>query len=390
MQGRNLVIAALVVGVLGLAVAVYALTQQGGVEQQLAEAEARTDALQGVLEETQGVDLEVLTGAIEEGQLTWYTAAALEASSAQAEDFMNRYPFINVEVFRQTGGPLAERFLADIQRGEVVADALLHSDPAQFLSWAEEGYIADYTPAAAEAIPEDLKRFEPSGYPDRIVPISLVYNTDQLTPEEIQIIKDEGWEALANPAFQGRVGMIDPALAGSAVNHWYVLIQEWGEERVRALLEGIAENDPVFYESNVPASGAVGSGEQVIAPVVEFFAIDQVAAGAPVEMHWPDPSAAYYGIIGLVENAPNQNAAKLFIEWFMSEAGQRAWANNYNAMSAHPAVEDARAHVGTDWFQEMENPPSLERFAFADDLDAQAEYRDTLLAMFDEIFGQRQ
>lgn len=391
MQGRNLIIAALVVGVLGLAVAVYAVTQQGGVEAELAAAQSRTDALQDVLEETQGVELDVLTGAIEEGQMTWYTAAALEASSSQAEDFMNRYPFIDVEVFRQTGGPLAERFMADAQRGEIVADSLLHSDPSQFLSWAEEGLITEYVPSAAEALPEDLKRFEPNGYPDRIVSIALVYNTDLVTPEQEQVIKEQGWEALGDPSFQGQVAMIDPALTGSGFNHWYVLTQEWGEERVRALLERIAENDPVFYESNVPASGAVGSGEQVIAPVVEFFGIDQVAAGAPVEMWWPDPLTAYYGIIGVVEDAPHPNAARLFVEWFMSESGQRAWVENYNIKSAHPSVDDTRAHTATDWYGEIDEEmlPTLDRTVFTDDLEAQAEYRDTLLQMFDEVFGQR-
>jgi iron(III) transport system substrate-binding protein len=322
---------------------------------------------------------------IDEGKLTWYTAAALEASNLQAQSFMDRYPFIEVEVFRQTGGPLAERFNADNTRGEIVADALLHSSPSEFKSWVDEGRFAAYVPKAAASLPDSLRIFEPNGYPDRIVTIALVYNSDLVTPEQEAIINEKGWEALADPAFRGRVALVDPALAGSAFNHYYIMTQELGWDYMEDFLARVNENEPVFFASNVPASGGVGSGEYLITPIVEFFGIDQVALGAPVKMSWPEPVPAYYGTLGVVEGAPNPNAARLFVEWFVSEEGQRAWVRNYNVKSANPNVTDTRAHTKAPWFTSQ---PTLEGSTFAD-LEQQVADRERFFAMFNAAFPGR-
>lgn len=399
---KNNPLIGLLVGVIGLVVGAFALTQVSGLGSDIEGLRAQNAALatqveaaeaaiaeQGgladALEQTQGIDLEILLPAIEEGQLTWYTAAALEASNLQAQDFMDRYPFIEVEVFRQTGGPLAERFNADNTRGEIVADVLLHSSPSEFQSWVREGRFASYVPKTAELLPDALRIFEPNGYPDRIVTIATVFNTELTTPEQQAIIQEKGWEAYTDPAFKGQVALVDPALAGSAFNHYYIMTQELGWDYMEDYLQRLAANEPVFFASNVPTSGAVGSGEYLIAPVVEFFAIDQVGLGAPVQMTWPEPVPAYYGTLGVVEGGPNPNAGRLFVEWFMSEEGQRAWIRNYNIKSANPNVTDSRAHTKAPWF---EGQPAVADSVFAD-LEQQDADRDRFFEMFNRAFPNR-
>lgn len=399
---KNNPLVGLLAGVLGVIVGAVAIVQLGSVRSdieavraanvalssQVAESAdliAGTSVLADALERTQGIDLEILLPAIDEGKLTWYTAAALEASNLQAQSFMERYPFIEVEVFRQTGGPLAERFNADNTRGEIVADVLLHSSPSEFGTWVNQGRFANYVPKGAADLPDSLRIFEPSGYPDRIVTIALVYNEQLVTPEQEEIIKTKGWEALADPAFKGRVALVDPALAGSAFNHYYIMSQELGYDYMADFLARVSANDPVFFASNVPASGSVGSGEYLITPIVEFFGIDQFALGAPVAMTWPSPVPAYYGTMGVVEGAPNPNAARLFVEWFISEEGQRAWVRNYNVKSANPNVTDTRAHTKAPWFT---GQPTLAESSFAD-LEQQAAERDKFFAMFNAAFPSR-
>lgn len=399
---KNNPLVGLLAGVLGVIVGAVAIIQLGAVRSdvesvrnanvalasQVAESAdliAGTAVLAEALERTQGIDLEILLPAIDEGRLTWYTAAALEASNLQAQCFMDRYPFIEVEVFRQTGGPLAERFNADNTRGDIVADVLLHSSPSEFGTWVKEGRFASYVPKSAASLPDALRIFEPNGYPDRIVTISLVYNSQLVTPEQEAIIKTKGWEALADPAFKGRVALVDPALAGSAFNHYYIMSQELGYDYMTDFLARVNANDPVFFASNVPASGAVGSGEYLITPIVEFFGVDQVALGAPVAMTWPSPVPAYYGTMGVVEGAPNPNAARLFVEWFVGEEGQRCWVKNYNVKSANPNVTDTRAHTKAKWFT---GQPTLAESSFAD-LEQQATDRGKFFAMFDAAFPGR-
>lgn len=403
---KNNPVIGLAAGVLGVVIALVAFVQVGGVRSDVASLRESNEVLSTViqntadsigeiagtaellgatLERTQGIDLEILLPAIEEGNLTWYSAAALEATNLQAQTFMERYPFIEVEVFRQTGGPLAERFNADNTRGEIVADVLLHSDPSEFQSWVREGRFASYVPKGADALPDSLRIFEPNGFPDRIVTIALVYNSNLVTPEQEEIIQTKGWEALADPAFRGRVALVDPALAGSGFNHYYIMAQELGWDYMEDFFRRLNENDPVFFASNVPAAGSVGSGEYLITPIVEFFGIDQVAAGAPVKMAWPEPVPAYYGTLGVVEGAPNPNAARLFVEWFISEEGQRAWVRNYNIKSANPNLTDTRAHTQAPWFT---GQPTVTESSFAD-IEQQDADRQRFFELFDRSFPGR-
>src|SRR5574341_980167 len=42
-------------------------------------------------------------------------------------------------------------------------------------------------------------------------------------------------------------------------------------------------------------------------------------------------------IVALINNAPNPNAAKMFINWFLSRAGQTAWQTTMNTKVQEPS-----------------------------------------------------
>jgi iron(III) transport system substrate-binding protein len=84
-----------------------------------------------------------------------------------------------------------------------------------------------------------------------------------------------------------------------------------------------AATQPVLYPSNAPLSDAIVRGEVVMGPVLYNAIYPKKRDGAPVEIFFPPegvpvtPFAA-----GVPKTAAHPNAARLFLNWCLSDEGQ--------------------------------------------------------------------
>jgi len=267
-------------------------------------------ALPGGAALAQSMD-ELVAAAQAEGALTVYANIDPRILQNLADAFQEEYG-IPVDVQRQSSSALAQRFMAEVETGVAAVDIYLSTDLAfhndRIADGRFEGSLDD-VPGMAEW-PEEAKwdGLAIIGY----VPYSLVWNTNIVT-EEL-----DSWEDLADPRWAGQVMMTDPR-AGRTSNQFYYLLRDlYGDDFLRTLGE-----NATFSQSAVPGIQQVAAGAQAMyAPGIHQVVVGLIDEGAPLGEAFPEPTISSNNMISIVADAPHPNAARLYVAYAMSIAGQ--------------------------------------------------------------------
>lgn len=172
---------------------------------------------------------------------------------------------------------------------------------------------------------------------------SVVVNTAVVKPEELKSYND-----LLNQKWKGRISMVDPTIAGTGLKWFGSMIE--GIMNVD-YMKKLAEQRPIFSRDRrllaewlarekYPVS--IGAGTEPTKPFID--------AGVPLKLmsmtEGTYVSTSGGGIV-LLDKAPHPNAARVFLNWFLSKEGATIYQNAYGAQSA-------RADIATDSMDEAE------------------------------------
>jgi iron(III) transport system substrate-binding protein len=173
----------------------------------------------------------------------------------------------------------------------------------------------------------------------------LVYNTNELQTSELPA---SVW-GLTNPTWKGKIGIAPTnasfqAFLGATINLF-------GEERVRAWLEGLKANDVRFYPNNTTVVQAVGRGDVEVGLVNHYYLYNLLAENPslPVRNHWfrdSDPGNLVLAAgVGIVTSSQKSAAAQRFVDFLLSKTGQRLIARGPGA-AEYPLVKGVPRRPG--------------------------------------------
>jgi len=253
----------------------------------------------------------LVEAARKEGKIVLYTATFVEVEQEVVNEFRKRFPFIRVEMIRAPGGQLITRVKTEAAAGKLAADIVLHSDRG--LMKAIDGLFADYAPPnAADYLPEAL--VSPKLWPNLTAGWSIAYN------KELVKNPPKSWMDLTMQEYGG--GQIGQVIAPSGGTTWTRIMFErqvlgedyWGKQ---------AATKPRLYPSGAPLSDALVRGEVSIAPLIYNIIYPKQRDGAPVGTFFPPEGVPIvpYGS-GIPKTAQSPNAARLYMDWLLSEEGQ--------------------------------------------------------------------
>lgn len=275
--------------------------------------------------------------------ITVYTSEPEEKMSALVDAFNEEHPEVEVEVFRAGTGDLTTRIATEQESGDgVQADVLLAADAATFEGYAADDQLLAYTPAGIDAINPDV--VDPEGFytGTRIIPTVIAYNTSMIDEADAPA----AWADLTDPAYADRIVMPNPDVSGAAAYNAAVwsLTPELGD----AWMEDLAGNAPVIADSNGPVSQAVATGAQPVGIVVDYLVRELADQGSPIAVSYPEEGVPFVSQpAGIFANTDEEEASKLFVDFLVSEEGQK--------LAVEQSYLPVRGDVGTP-----EGAPSMD------------------------------
>jgi len=268
-----------------------------------------------------GADRERLLyeGAKKEGKFTWYTSLVPHKHIAKV--FQDKYPGVNVDVYRAAGNTLATRLLEERRAKRYLADAIESTPPqlmllrdAQALQPFTSPHLGNYPDVAKEAAPGELVFWAT----DRESLIGVGYNKNVMRAGVIP----KKFDDLLNPALKGFMSTANNETGARAIG---AMLKAKGEGFVKKLKE-----QEIRPHSTTAAGLAdlIISGEAPLSFTMVQTNLTQPAAskGAPVAWVPMEVVAVNAGSAAVLANAPNPHAALLFIDFLIGPDGQRMYA----------------------------------------------------------------
>jgi ABC-type Fe3+ transport system substrate-binding protein len=152
----------------------------------------------------------------------------------------------------------------------------------------------------------------------------IIYNRRVLDLQELPT--PQTWTDLADPAFLSWVGSADPRQSGTAHMAFEIILQAYGWERGWEVITALGANINSFTRlaSDVPRDTALG--EIAAGFCIDNYAYAQMALVGRGILGYVMPEGLTIinpDGIAILRGAPNLRAAQMFIEFVMSQPGQR-------------------------------------------------------------------
>lgn len=265
----------------------------------------------------------LVDAAKKEGEMVIYTAAFPEVMQDTITLFNKRFPFVRVRMVRASGGQLITRVRTEAAQNKLEADILDHSDRAQTLSLAE--IMADYAPPnGADYLPDTL--ISPKIWPSITPSWSIAWNTE--------LVKDppRSWAELCDMKWAGgKVGQVIAPSGGTTWTRAMFERQVMGED----FWAKQAATKPKLFPSGAPLSDAVVRGEILVAPLIHNIVYPKKKDGAPIDALYPKEGVPIipYGT-AITKAARHPNAARLWMDWILSDEGQTHSLRDQGNMTA--------------------------------------------------------
>jgi hypothetical protein len=157
-----------------------------------------------------------------------------------------------------------------------------------------------------------------------LVGFGIVYNRRVLDLQQLPTPRT--WADLTAPEFRSWVGLADPRQSGSSHMAVEIILQAYGWEPGWEIVTLMGANIKAFSRlaSDVPKD--VSLGEVACGPCIDTYAYAQMAFTGRDVLGYVMPeglTVANPDGIAILKGAPHREAARLFVEFAVSETGQR-------------------------------------------------------------------
>jgi iron(III) transport system substrate-binding protein len=301
----------------------------------LAAATVFAEPLRAAAPEPSEITPALIEAARKEGKVSFYTALELPVAERFGKVFEAKYPGIAVRVERSGAERIYQR-IAQEQGSRINAvDVANSTDPAHYLDWKRNGWLAPY-------VPEDVARHFPAEQrdPDGMYAtvcawLSVIgYNTSLVKPEGAP----KSFGDLLDPRWRGRLVKAHPGYSGAILTVTFLLVRElgWG------FFEKLAEQKIMQVQSAAEPPKKIQAGERaVMADGNDYNLLMLKEAGQPVEVVYPSEGTPLVtGPSGVFQSAPNPNAARLFQNWLHSLDGQQVLVDFAAQHSVHAQIKE--------------------------------------------------
>ena len=295
----------------------------------------------------------LIAKAKEEKDVVWYTTTSVGDNQAIIAGFTRKYPFLKPQALRTTGEKLRQRVLTEAAAGQFFSDVVSVSG-LEMGVMKSKNLLQAYVPPEAESFPAGAK--DRDGYYTAIYARNFVmgYNTSMIAEKD----RPKDWPDLLDPRWKGKFGIDEEEF------EWYgTIVDYWGREKTSKYMRALAAQQPQLRRGHSLLAQLMAAGEFPIALVFPFEVEQLKRRGAPVD--WAatsDPIVTSINVVALSAKAPHPNAARLMVNYILSEEGQNI-IRDVSRVPVRPGVKPLAAkldqsslkirYVPTDMFRKI-------------------------------------
>ena len=258
--------------------------------------------------------LQLMDGAKKEGKLVFYTSVETEFARSLAAAFELKYPFTKTDIFRSTHDKILSRMNVERKTSTYTADVVSVGEFETY-HMQKMGFITPYKSPFAAAYPEGFK--DPNGYWTDLYDNLIVtaYNTARVKRDELP----KRYQDLLHPRWKGRM------VLDQNEDRWFAnMLYLMGEKKGMEFMQALAKQEVAIRSGRGIVTQLLGAGEydlQIVAYWYRPYVMKK--QGAPVDWIGMEPAIVATHPISVVNRAPHLNTAKLFIDFALSDQGQK-------------------------------------------------------------------
>jgi iron(III) transport system substrate-binding protein len=214
---------------------------------------------------------------------------------------------------RLTSDNLYPRVITETRSGKFLSDILQNNTLGMYFL-KKGSFLARYVSPEERFYAKDFK--DPGYWTTSSMNVHVIgYNTKTVARNQLP----KTWEDLLAPTWTGRI-MVNPR------EQWFAwMLQVMGKEKGLNYMRALAKQKPaVRRESTAMRAQLVTAGESDLDVDSTYSVLNPlIKKGAPVAWTTLGPALVVPVGYGIATKAPHPNAAKLFIDFVLSQEGQR-------------------------------------------------------------------
>jgi iron(III) transport system substrate-binding protein len=260
----------------------------------------------------------LLEGARKEGMLTIYTSATVEDITALTTAFEKKYG-IKPAVWRASSEDVVQRAITEARGNRFAVDVFETNSPEMESIQREKLLQEVRSPAIADLVAGAV-RPDRQWIGDRVQLWVAAYNTNEIRKSDLP----KSYQDLLDSKWKGKLG-----IEAADVDWFQATVTALGERRGLKLFRDIvAKNGISVRKGHTLLTNLVVAGEVPMALTVYGYKAKQLKdEGAPIDWFVIPPQIGRFQGIGMARHAAHPHAAALFIDWVLSDDGQRVLAN---------------------------------------------------------------
>jgi iron(III) transport system substrate-binding protein len=217
-------------------------------------------------------------------------------------------------------------------RGKPEADIFWGGESALFDKLAEQKLLAklELPQPVVDSIPASIGKPKPIPLKDPngfwigtvLEPYGLVYHPKLF--ERLGIPAPKDWNDLLNPKLKGNIAQCAPTRSSSSHATYEVILQRDGDQKGWEWLQNLGGLTGIFTARSRDVPSVVAKGEFAAGfAVPSYMAFEDRLAGFDIKFVAPKTAWITPEPIAILAGAKHQKAARAFIEFMLSERGQK-------------------------------------------------------------------